>query len=74
MNDVLFLIYYPEENIFYDECGMRVTNILEMLTPNDLFMFKRFPRDYYIFTDRSNKNITCYLLVGVNGVTYDLNN
>lgn len=37
---ILYLTYEPEENTFYDECGFRIVNIFEIISPNDLLLFR----------------------------------
>jgi len=58
---ILQLFYDPEENIFYDQCGIRIINIFEVLTPNDLFLFKQ-NQEYNIFYHRDNSRIICEIL------------
>jgi len=57
-DEVLQFFYDSEENIFYDQCGIRVVNIFEALTPNDIFLFKQDP-GYNIFHHRGNPRIIC---------------
>ena len=58
----LFFDFDSKENIFYDECGMMVMNILEFITPNNLFLFRQdFGR--CAFYHRDNPHILCVLLM-----------
>lgn len=58
---LLFFQFDEKENIFYDDCGMRVTNIMEFITPNNLFLFQQ---DYgrCAFYCRDDPHILCVLL------------
>jgi len=38
---ILSLSYDPVENAFYDDCGFRIINILEVIAPNDIFLFRK---------------------------------
>jgi len=58
---VLQFFYDSEENIFYDQCGQIVINIFEVLTPNDIFLFKQDP-GYNVFSHRDNNRILCEIL------------
>ena len=58
---VLQFFYDSEENIFYDQCGIRVVNIFEALTPNDIFLFKQ-DLGYNIFRYREDPSIICEIL------------
>jgi len=58
---VLQFFYDSEENIFYDQCGIRVVNIFGALTPNDIFLFKQDP-GYNIFRHREDPRIICEIL------------
>jgi hypothetical protein len=57
---ILFIRYDPEENVFYDECGFRIRNIFEMITPNDLVLY-RANHDYCCFPCRYSRNILCWI-------------
>ena len=61
LEGVLQFFYDSEENIFYDQCGQIVTNIFEVLTPNDIFLFKQDP-GYNVFPHRDNNRILCEIL------------
>lgn len=41
------LFYVKEWNVFMDEGGFIVWNIFEIITPNDLFLFKKY-KEYMI--------------------------
>ena len=58
---ILQFFYDSEENIFYDQCGIRVVNIFEVLTPNDIFLFKQDP-GYNAFPHRDDHRILCEIL------------
>lgn len=38
--DILFVFHDEVENQFYDVCGQLVHNIYEIITPNDLFLYR----------------------------------
>lgn len=65
---ILYIDYDPVQNSFYDECGQHIVNILELITPNNLYLFKKRPEEYSYFTHRDNPNVVCKLIM--NGV-YD---
>lgn len=41
--EIINIEYDAEENSFYDQCGIHITNVLEMITPNDLLLFRQNP-------------------------------
>lgn len=43
--DIIYLFYDPEYNIFVDEDAFIVPNMLEYVTANDLFLFRRGKQD-----------------------------
>lgn len=50
-NDDLFHICYDaKENIFYDECGFINYNIYTIMTPNQVYLFKKNKKDIIIRT------------------------
>lgn len=55
---ILELYYDSEENVFCDQCGIKVRDILEILTPNDIFLFKRNSKNN-IFPHRRYPRILC---------------
>lgn len=59
---ILYFTYDPEENTFYDQCGIHMANIFEVLTPNDIFLFKR-DHGYCIFPHRDDPHIWCEILM-----------
>jgi hypothetical protein len=64
--DILRLIYNKEENIFYDaDLGHQIVNIFEMITPNDLLLFKKNPEWRY-FQHRSDEHTLCELIMEEN--------
>lgn len=46
------LFYDEERNVFEDEGGYVVGNVLDFVTPNDLYLFRIYKR-YMIFRHRS---------------------
>ena len=67
--DILYFVYDSTENMFYDQCGFRIVNIFEELTPNDIFLFRSNP-GYYLFKKRNFKNVWCKILTEQGGL-YD---
>lgn len=51
------LEYEPDKRCFFDPNGVRIINILEYLTPNDLVLFFAHPDIYNCFPHRDNINI-----------------
>lgn len=35
------IFYFPEDNMFTDSCGMPIHNMLELITVNDLYLFRK---------------------------------
>ena len=63
---ILYIEYDPVQNSFYDECGKHITNIFELITPNNLYLFRQKPEEYSYFTHRNNSNVVCKFIM--NGV------
>ena len=59
---VLYFEYDPVENAFYDQCGVRIANMLSNLTPNDLYLFRH---DYgnCIFRHRYDRDYLCEIYI-----------
>lgn len=53
---MLYLMFFPSENIFLDDCGMQIQNIFKMITPNDLYLYRQDP-GYNIFPCRFDPHI-----------------
>lgn len=58
--EALYLYYDPLENSFVDDDGFHIDNILAILTPLDLLLFKT-DYDYNIFPHRGIKNAICII-------------
>lgn len=39
--EIIYVRYDESENRFYDDCGFYLSNMFELITPNDLFMFHK---------------------------------
>ena len=50
--DVISLFYDAENNVFFDEDWLIIWSIFEVITPNDLFLFKR-NKEYMLVRHRS---------------------
>lgn len=46
---VILIIYDPEKNRFYDISGELIYNIFEMITPNDLRIFRNDPNTTWFY-------------------------
>jgi hypothetical protein len=55
-NDFRFLYYNTEQNMFYDQNGILIINIFELITPNDLLLFRQDP-GHCIFQYKNKDNI-----------------
>ena len=64
--EVLSFFYNPLENYFEDEDGEIAWDILEFITPNDLFLF-RHNEESIIVPNRQNRNLGIELLYPVDG-------
>lgn len=53
---VIYLFYYEDENFFTDEYGEIIYNMFDMITPQDLFMFK-YDRGYNLFPHKKDRTI-----------------
>ena len=51
-SDSVGLFYDAERNVFIDEDGFIIWSIFEVITPNDLFLFKR-NREYMLVQHRT---------------------
>lgn len=54
--DAIGLFYDADSNVFVDEDGFIVWSLLELITPNDLFLFHAH-KEYMVFNHRSLKNL-----------------
>jgi hypothetical protein len=48
--DIFHITYSAEKNIFYDEGGYINYNIFNIMTPNEVYLFKRNKEDVVIQT------------------------
>jgi hypothetical protein len=58
--EVIVLFFDPDKNRFINEGGYVVHNVLEYITPNDLYLFRRLKR-HMIVRHRSESGILCEL-------------
>lgn len=68
-DDVLYIEYDPYTNRFYDQCGFHIINIYEIVTPNDIFLFKKNHLEHSWFNHRGIRNVVCKIIM--NGVEDD---
>lgn len=60
IQDAMAFFYDVVNNVFLDEDGFIVWNMLEFVTPNDLYLF-RHHEQYMVFQHRSLPGIMCEL-------------
>ena len=68
--DALFFYHDVEANRFFDQCGKKMDTILEVITPNDLYLFRKDPEKFHKFIHRYDRRIMC-LFLKPNGGPYD---
>lgn len=51
-NNVIALFYDAEQNVFIDEDGFVIWSIFEIISPNDLYLFKE-NREYALIQHRN---------------------
>lgn len=59
--EVMQLYYYPLDHIFVDDGGFPVFNIFNMITPNELFLF-RHCKEYMIVQHCRNPEVGVELI------------
>jgi len=70
---MLYIEYDADENSFYDECEIHIVNIFDIITPNDLLLFRKFPQTYSYFTTRNDSKIICKLIMNGVSTNYEKN-
>jgi hypothetical protein len=58
--DSIGMYYDRDNNIFVDEDGFPIYEIFTMITPNDLYLFKK-KKCYMIVNHKTLKNVVCEL-------------
>lgn len=58
---VWHVYYYEKENIFTDDCGQIIYDMLRIITPNELFLFKQ-DRSFNCFGMKGNKDVIVEIL------------
>lgn len=58
--DAIGLFYDRDNNVFIDEDGYIVWNMYEMITPNDMFLFKK-KREYMVVNHKTLPGVVCEL-------------
>ncbi len=62
-NAVVFNIFHDEDdNVFYNECGIKISNIFEILSPNDLFLYRKDPIVYTHFHMKDDPTVICEII------------
>lgn len=59
-DDVQVIDYDAVDNVFYDDEGFRIVNILDIISPTDLFLFKN-DYDINFFVHRTIPNTVVIL-------------
>lgn len=54
-NEIITLYYDSERCQFIDDDGFIVSEIFEVITPNDLFLFRHCKENMFVFHQQSNK-------------------
>jgi len=52
--EIEYIEYDPRENIFYDQCGIRIYDLYGMITPSDILLFKHNHQKYNEFYSINN--------------------
>jgi hypothetical protein len=58
--DTIGLFYDKDRNVFLDEDGFIVWCIFELISPNDMFLFKKY-KTYMLVPCLSIKGVSCEL-------------
>jgi hypothetical protein len=58
--DAIGLFYDIDKNVFIDEDGFVISGILELITPNDIFLFKHL-KEYMVVNHRTLPGVVCEL-------------
>lgn len=56
IRNTMFIYYYEEENVFTKDDGRVIFNIFDIITPNDLYLF-RYDPSFSCFSMKDNRNI-----------------
>ena len=59
---VLYIRWDEKENVFYDTCGFMIGNIFEMITPNDVYLFRQ-DHGNCSFPHREDRNVLCEIII-----------
>lgn len=60
-NKLIRILYSRHINMFYDIAGRRITNVFELITPNDLYLYRHDPGNS-IFTHVSEPHTMCEII------------
>lgn len=60
--EILYLMYDPCENSFYDDDNFHINNIQDILMPSDLFFFRN-DYEFNTFVHRYNKDVLCIIAI-----------
>ena len=58
---LVYIVYQPHVNMFYDYRGKRLSNVFELITPNDLYLYRHDPGNS-IFPHRSKPDTLCEII------------
>jgi hypothetical protein len=59
-DDEIWIYWDSQSNVFYDACGFEMADALEVITPNDLLLFRTDP-GYCQFPRRTNPRVLCII-------------
>jgi len=62
-DEVMYIEFDPKENCFYNSCGMQIIDIFDMITPNDLLLFRSDPFKHSYFQHRNQPQTLCKLYI-----------
>lgn len=60
--EIIYLWWDPRDNAFYDPHGARLSNIFELVTPNDILLFRN-DHGYNTFPYVKDKTVLCEINV-----------
>ena len=61
-DDILLIRWDDETGVFHDVYGCRIDNIFELVSPNDLYLFRR-DHGCCIFPHRNIRRIGCEIFI-----------
>jgi len=66
--DGTYYIFWDEQaNMFYDPCGIRIINIFDLVTPNEIFLFRYNPKNFCAFPMKGEPRTVCIFVTNEEG-------